>query len=48
MKARHLVMFRHLLNSSRNSMFYDVLSLAETLFWTGGRGPVPVTLIDSL
>ena len=27
-------------------MFQDVLTSAETLFWTGARGRQPVTLIE--
>ena len=35
---------RHLVNLSRNSMFYVALASSETLFWTGARGQIPVNL----
>ena len=47
MESSHLVIFSTLVNLSQNSMFYDVLASSETLFWTGAKGRIPVTLKEA-
>ena len=48
MESSHLVIFS---TSGKFIMKFNVLcciSLSETLFWTGARGRIPITLITSI